>query len=230
MRSICKRHWAPTCAQRSRENQKEVHRQDAKMSGSRNRQRHRWWGPRNAVFSLLGVLAPWRFLFPFHGRRAAAVHIRSVKVSSAVEPSEGSGDVFFGAALPAMAVRDDEIVEIPPENRVDAPPCRHLVPNAEPDIQRHAAVLAQEARHVLDAGPDPGLAGGIMLLDDIRDDERARGFVQKRDLVQNGMAFDHANIDVAAPRGVDVVRQRRIDGDIRMTLAEPWRGILIRYM
>ena len=45
-----------------------------------------------------------------------------------------------------MAVRDDEIVEIPAKDPVDAPPDRRLVPNAELDVQRGTAVLAPNAR------------------------------------------------------------------------------------
>lgn len=48
-----------------------------------------------------------------------------------------------------MAVRYDEIVEIPTKNRADAPPHRRLVPHAELDIEGDTAVIAQDARHVL---------------------------------------------------------------------------------
>ena len=123
-----------------------------------------------------------------------------------------------------MAVRDDQIVEIPTENRLDAPPNRRLVPDAELDIHRGAAVLAQDARHALDAAPNPRFARGFMLLDGIRDDERLGGFVQKRDLIQNAVPFNHAMIDLTAPRGLDLIREQRIDGDIGMTLVEGWRG------
>ena len=109
----------------------------------------------------------------------------SLESLSASDPIERTSDIFFCAALQAMAVRYDEIVEIPTENRVDAPPHRRLVPNAELNIQGDTAVLAQDARHVLYAAPNPRCAGGFMLLDEVRDDERLGGLVQKLDLIQN---------------------------------------------
>ena len=81
-----------------------------------------------------------------------------------------------------------------------------LVPNAELDIQGTPPSSAQNARHVLDAAPNPRCAGGFMLLDEIRNDERLGGFVQKLDLIQNGMPINHAMIDFTAPRGFNVIR------------------------
>ena len=130
----------------------------------------------------------------------------SVESLSASDPMERAADIFFCAALQAMAVRYDEIVESPTKNRVDAPPRRRLVPNAELDIQGDTAVLAQDARHVLYAAPNPRFAGGFMLLDEIRDDERLGGFVQKLDLIQNGMSINYAMINFTAPRSFNVVR------------------------
>ena len=97
--------------------------------------------------------------------------------SSASDPIERAADVVFGTALQAMTVRDDEIIEIPPENSFDAPPHRRLVPHAELDVQRGAAVPAPDTRHTLYAAPYPRFAGGVMLLDEIGDDERLGGFV-----------------------------------------------------
>ena len=58
---------------------------------------------------------------------------------------ERAADIFFRAALQAMAVRDDEIVEIPTQNRIDAPPHRRLVPNAELEIQGDTAMVGSRS-------------------------------------------------------------------------------------
>ena len=45
--------------------------------------------------------------------------------------------------------------------------------------------------------------------------------MQQLDLIQNGMSIDPSMIDFITPGGSGVLRQHRIDGDIRVTPVEP---------
>ncbi len=53
---------------------------------------------------------------------SAGSWVALLRSSRAHDPLKRASDGFFGAALQAVTVRDDEVVEIPAENRLEAAP------------------------------------------------------------------------------------------------------------
>ena len=56
------------------------------------------------------------------------VSILSVEVRRTRDPSESVADIFFRSAAQTVAVREEEVVEIPFKNGREALPKRYLVP------------------------------------------------------------------------------------------------------
>lgn len=112
-----------------------------------------------------------------------------------------------------------QAVKLPLEQTIPAAPSRLAVADGELEVPGHASLGGDHAVDALDRASEPAVVFGVVVLQEVGDQQGARGAVQEHHLGEDAAALEVQLIDLLGSGGRRLVAQLALEGQV-FTLVE----------